>query len=225
MYTHLLPFSHSTFCTCADTGTFGAFDVIVQVVRGPTALDDPSIPPQQWQWPELDEALGLTTSQKTQLAQQLHTTCTPPAATPAAAGGPASTAAQQPGCSNSNNNHPSSSNTGLAAGSAWSTPAQPAAGEGAQALGASPATAAAAEQLLSVVAAAAAEAGLSGQQQPRQQLAGAVDGADDVVLVPQLCLMLYDSALHSFGYTESAEMDRALTYMAARVSSTTLVGG
>jgi hypothetical protein len=39
-----------------------------------------------------------------------------------------------------------------------------------------------------------------------------------VQLVPHLCLLLYDEELQSFGYTASTEMERALTYLANRVS-------
>lgn len=159
-------------------------------MEGPPTPADADSPPAEWSWPYMDECLALTSSQKAALTQQLH------ALAPSAQ-------AAHPGVAS--NSHPINIDSADAAATPSST-VQPA--QAAVELGASPETAAAAEGLLSVVAAATAAASAGSSH---------ASGADDVKLVPQLCLLLYDNALQSFGYTENPEMERALAYLAAKV--------
>lgn len=157
-------------------------------MAGPPAPADPESDPATWSWPFLDDTLALTSSQKASLAQQLQASArTGNLRRPSSAG----------------DSRAGSSEAGAEAGLSQALQA-------ATELGASPETAAAADGLLSVVAAAAVAVA-------EPQGLGCAGGEDDVQLVPQLCLMFYDNSLQSFGYTESTEMEHALTYLAAKV--------
>lgn len=178
-----------------------------EVLEGPPAPADPQSPPAGWSWPLLDEAMALTSSQKATLAQQLAS-LPPTAAQHTAAGDASAAGCDTRPCPPQAEGGAPAAGAGAAASPLHQQPAAQAAAE----LGASPETAAAAEGLLSVVAAAAAAAAT----EPANSAPAAGSPADDVVLVPQLCLMLYDTSLQSFGYTESPDMERALTYLAAK---------
>jgi hypothetical protein len=182
-------------------------------------LDDPDAPPEEWPWPFMDDVLALSSSQAAALAQQLNaapaapsTTTRPAGSSPQASSGALTVGRRVEGVAGGTDEGAGAiAHLQLAEHAAVGAVGAVGAVRAVGAVsdpGASPSTAAAAEGLLSVVAAAAAAADAA----PAQQ-----GGGCGVELVPQLCLLLYDEELQSFGYTASPEMERALNHLAARV--------